>query len=125
MTAGGAIFLSDEPMSLGGLGEGASPYDLLVAALGACTGMTIRLYAARKELPLDDVRITLRHARIHAEDCTDCETRVGKLDEIQMSIEMIGDLTAEQRARLLEIAQMCPVHRTLTSEIKIRTALAS
>jgi putative redox protein len=108
----------------GGLDTGPSPYDYLLAGLGACTSMTLRLYAERKELPLDRVVVRLRHDKIHAKDCADCETREGKLDQIGRTLEIAGPLDAATRQRLLEIADKCPVHRTLTSEVKIRTTLA-
>jgi uncharacterized OsmC-like protein/fermentation-respiration switch protein FrsA (DUF1100 family) len=112
---------ADEPGSVGGTGTGPSPYGLLLAALGTCTSMTLRLYADRKKWPLDGVVVTLRHHRIHAADCDDCETKVGKIDVIERRVAIEGALSDEQRARLLEIADKCPVHRTLTSEIRIRT----
>jgi len=87
--------------------------------------MTVALYARRKNWPLEKVEVRLNHAKIHAADCADCETREGKLDEIQSEITLVGPLDDEQRARLLQIAGMCPVHRTLTSEVKIRTKLAA
>ncbi|MGI8561280.1 MAG: OsmC family protein, partial [Luteimonas sp.] len=117
-------WLADEPSDFGGDDAGPGPYDLLLAGLGACTTMTLRMYASRKKLPLERVRVTLRHNRIHAEDCSDCETTEGRLDEIRRSITLQGDLDDAQRQRLLEIADRCPVHRTLTGEVKIRTALA-
>jgi putative redox protein len=85
--------------------------------------MTLALYARRKQWPLDGVTVRLTHSKIHAADCADCETREGKLDQIDSELTLSGTLTDEQRARLLEIAGMCPVHRTLTSEIKIRTRI--
>ncbi|NEW98301.1 alpha/beta fold hydrolase [Rhodopseudomonas sp. BR0G17] len=112
---------ADEPASVGGRDSGPGPYDLLLSALGACTSMTMRLYAERKALPLDRVTVTLSHAKIHAEDCAECETKVGLLDRIERVIGMEGDLSAEQRAKLIEIADKCPVHRTLTSEVSIIT----
>jgi len=112
---------ADEPQNAGGLDSGPGPYDLLLAALGACTSMTIRLYAERKQIPLVRTEVRLRHSRIYASDCAECETREGMLDRIERMITFEGDLTAEQRAKLLEIADKCPVHRTLTSEIKIET----
>jgi len=118
-------FLADEPVSAGGLDSGPSPYELLIAGLGACTAMTLRLYAEQKALPLERVTVTLSHAKIHAADCATCETKEGKLDRIERTIALDGALTDAQRARLLEIADKCPVHRTLTSEVDIRTALAS
>src|SRR5258708_5674854 len=117
--------LADEPGGEDGGDAGPNPYELLLAALGACTGMTLRLYAGRKQWPLEDVEVRLTHSRIYAEDCADCETKVGMLDHIQMEISLIGNLSEEQRARLLYIADRCPVHRTLTSEIKIDTRLTS
>ncbi len=112
---------ADEPASVGGLDSGPGPYDLLLAALGACTSMTLRLYAERKKLPLTRVQVRLRHSRIHATDCAECETKEGMIDRIDRAITLEGDLDAAQRARLMEIADKCPVHRTLTSEIDIRT----
>jgi putative redox protein len=114
-------FLADEPVKVGGLDSGPGPYDLLLAALGACTSMTLRLYADHKKLPLDRVSVRLVHNRIHAEDCLNCETKEGMVDRIDRNITMEGPLDAEQRKRLLEIADKCPVHRTLESEIEIRT----
>ena len=114
-------FLADEPVKAGGLDSGPGPYDLLLAALGACTSMTLRLYADHKKLPLKRVSVQLVHNRIHAEDCLNCETKEGMVDRIDRNITMEGPLDAEQRKRLLEIANKCPVHRTLESEIEIRT----
>jgi putative redox protein len=113
--------LVDELTAVGGLDSGPGPYDLLLAALGACTAMTLRMYAHSKSLRLDHVAVRLRHSRIHAADCENCETKEGMLDRIERVIRLEGDLDAAQRARLLEIADKCPVHRTLTSEIDIRT----
>lgn len=112
-------FNADEPTSVGGTDKGPTPYDLLLAALGSCASMTIALYARRKGWPLTEVTVQLRHSRIHAEDCAECETKEGRLDRIEWSFQLNGDLNGEQRARLLEIAQRCPVHRTLLSEISI------
>ncbi len=116
--------LADEPISVGGEDSGPGPYDFLLASLGACTSMTMRLYADRKSLPLERITVTLRHQKIHAEDCAECETKVGMLDQIDRVIAMEGALDAEQRKRLMEIADKCPVHRTLTSEIRIVTKAA-
>ena len=124
VTAGRHRLLADEPSAVGGLGSGPSPYDLLLASLGACTAMTVRLYAERKGLELRRVGVALRHRKIHAADCAECETREGKLDEITREIRLEGDLGAEGRARLLEIADRCPVHRTLRSEVRVLTAAA-
>ena len=114
-------FLADEPVKVGGLDSGPGPYDLLLAGLGACTSMTLRLYAEHKKLPLERVSVRLMHNRIHAEDCLNCETKEGMVDRVDRNITMEGPLDAEQRKRLLEIADKCPVHRTLESEINIRT----
>lgn len=121
VTVGPHRLIADEPVSAGGEDTGPGPYDYLLAALGACTSMTMRLYADRKTLPLDRVTVMLRHSKIHAEDCAECETKVGMLDQIERDIAMEGALDAEQRQKLIEIADKCPVHRTLTSEIRIVT----
>ena len=113
-------FTVDEPVSMGGTDTAATPYDLVLAALGSCTSMTIALYARRKRIPLENVTVSLWHSKIHARDCAECDTREGRIDRIDIAIELKGSLTEEQRARLLEIAKMCPVHRTLTSEINVR-----
>ncbi len=114
-------FLADEPVKVGGLDSGPGPYDLLLAGLGACTSMTVRMYAELKKLPLARVSVRLSHEKIHASDCAECETKDGKVDRIDRTITFEGDLDAGQRQRLLEIADKCPVHRTLKSEIEIRT----
>jgi putative redox protein len=114
-------FLADEPVKAGGLDSGPGPYDLLLAALGACTSMTLRLYADRKQLPLTRTQVRLRHGRIYATDCAECETKEGMIDHIDREISFEGDLTPEQRKRLLEIADKCPVHHTLKSEVDICT----
>ena len=111
----------DEPLAFGGTDTGPSPYDFLLAALGTCTSMTISLYARRKGWPLENVTVSLRHSKIHAVDCAECETKVGRIDRIERDIQLTGALTNEQRAKLMEIADRCPVHQTLTSEINIRT----
>ena len=123
ITVGRHRFLVDEPSELGGADTGPSPYDLLLSALGACTSMTLGLYARRKQWKLDGVTVRLQHSKIHAADCARCETASGMLDRIECAIELHGALTDEQRARLLDIATKCPVHRTLTSEIEIQTRL--
>jgi putative redox protein len=121
VTAGTHRFLADEPVAVGGGDTGPGPYDFLLAALGSCTAMTLRLYAERKQLPLDRVRVALRHRRVHAEDCAGCEAKDTKLEVIDREITLVGDLDPAFRTRLMEIADRCPVHRTLTSKIDIRT----
>jgi uncharacterized OsmC-like protein/fermentation-respiration switch protein FrsA (DUF1100 family) len=113
--------LADEPIAAGGEDTGPGPYDFVLAGLGACTSMTMRMYADRKSLPLERVTVTLKHSKIHAQDCAECETKEGMLDQIDRTIAMEGVLDAEQRKKLMEIADKCPVHRTLTSEIHIVT----
>jgi uncharacterized OsmC-like protein/fermentation-respiration switch protein FrsA (DUF1100 family) len=116
--------LADEPITAGGEDTGPGPYDFVLAGLGACTSMTMRLYADRKSLPLERVTVTLKHSKIYAKDCAECETKEGMLDQIDRTIAMEGALDAEQRGKLMEIADKCPVHRTLTSEIHIVTHAA-
>lgn len=123
ITVGQHLLRADEPKALGGTDTGPNPYDLLISALGACTSMTLSLYARRKQWPLEAVTVRLRHSKVHAADCADCETEEGMLDRIERDVELHGDLTEEQRKRLLDIANQCPVHKTLTSEIDIRTRL--
>jgi putative redox protein len=118
------VIRADEPLAEGGLDTGLSPYDLLCAALGACTAMTLRLYADLKGIPLERVSVELRHEKIHALDCAECETKEGKIDRIERLIGLEGVLDPAQRQKLLEIANKCPVHRTLHSEVSIPTRLA-
>jgi putative redox protein len=122
ITAGRHQLVADEPRPISE-DAGPTPYDLLLSALGACTSMTVRMYANKKGWPLERVEVTLRHSRIHAEDCAHCETTKGLISHIDRSIELIGDLDDTQRQRLLEIADRCPVHQTLTSEVDISTSL--
>ena len=114
---------ADEPHPVGD-DAGPTPYDLLLAALGACTSMTVRMYADRKQWPLERIVVDSRHFRIHAKDCDECETATGMVDRIERDITLIGPLDADQRAKLLDIADRCPVHRTLRSEVSIHTAEA-
>ena len=123
ITAGPHELSADEPLAAGGTGTGPDPYQLLLAALGACTSMTVAMYARRKQWPLQRVRVQLARSKIWAQDCADCETKEGRLDRIDRVISLEGDLTPDQRQRLMEIADKCPVHRTLTSEVKIVTRL--
>ncbi len=121
ITVGPHRLTADEPVAAGGEDTGPGPYDLLLSALGACTAMTMRMYADRKALPMERVSVTLNHKKIYAKDCAECETKDGMLDQIERNISITGRLDAEQRAKLMEIADKCPVHRTLTSEIRIVT----
>jgi putative redox protein len=125
ISAAGHPMLADEPESHGGTNAGPSPFDYISAGLGACTSMTLRMYADRKEWPLEGAKVYLKHGKVHADECTDCETEKGKVDQFTREIELEGDLTEKQRQRLLEIADRCPVHRTLHSEIKVRSRLRS
>jgi putative redox protein len=121
--AGAHTLIADEPREAGGSDAGPDPYSFLLAALGACTSMTLQLYAKRKGIPLERVQVSLRNSRIHAKDCETCESKEGKIEEIERYISLTGPLTDEQKQRLLEIARRCPVHKTLTSEIVIKDFL--
>jgi len=122
--AGRHRLVGDEPEGPDGHDAGPSPYDYLLAALGTCTSMTLTLYARRKQWPLETITVRLQHSRVYATDCAECETKEGRIDRIDREIALGGPLDDGQRARLLEIADRCPVHRTLASEINIRTRLA-
>ena len=125
IAAGRHSLTADEPISVGGTDTGPTPYDFLLTAIGSCTSMTLAMYARRKRWPLEAVTVRLRHAKIHAADCEACETKDARIDRIERDIELTGVLSEDQRARLLEIANQCPVHRTLTSEIHIQTRLTT
>ena len=124
ITAGKHRLVADEPASAGGGDAGPDPYDYLLASLGVCTSMTIGFYARRHQLPIENITVSLAHSRIYAIDCEECETKDGMLDRIDVEIELTGSLSEAQRAKLMEIAAKCPVHRTLTSEINIRLRAA-
>ena len=124
VVAGGHTFLADEPLAVGGTDTGPSPYDLLAAALATCTTMTLQMYASFKKIDLRSVTVGVRHGKVHADDCADCESSTGKIDEFQRTLTLDGELTEEQRQRMLEIADRCPVHKTLHGEIKVRTTLS-
>ena len=116
---------ADEPVAVGGGDAGPGPYELLLMALGSCTSMTISMYANRKKWPVDQVIVRLRHERVHADDCVNCEDPKSKIDRISLSLEFVGALDETQRARLVEISKQCPVHRTLSSKSDIRTELVA
>ena len=124
IVAGRHSLIADEPVNAGGSDAGPDPYDYLLTSLGVCTSMTIGLFARRKQIPLENIMVSLWHSRIYARDCEDCETKEGMLDRIEVEVELTGQLSQEQHAKLMEVAGKCPVHRTLTSEINIRLRLA-
>jgi len=124
VTVDGHALVADEPPDLGGTGAGPTPYDYLLTALGSCTAITVRMYADRKGWPLESVTVRLRHQRIHAKDCEECETESGRLDHIELELDLDGPLDDEQRQRLREIADRCPVHQTFESEVRIQTRTA-
>ena len=124
MAAGPHSLIADEPKNVGGTNSGPTPYGYLVAGLGACTSMTIRMYADHKKIPLESVRVELQHDKIHAADCEACETGAGKIDRITRKIFLTGNLSPEQQKRIIEIADKCPVHRTLHSGVLVETELA-
>ena len=123
ITIGPHQLRADELIAFGGADAGPDPYELLLAALGACTGMTVRMYAERKKWPLEGVQVQLAHSKIHAEDCANCETQARSLDRIDIEISFAGKLSADQVQRLREIADKCPVHRTLSSQVQIHTSV--
>ncbi len=122
--AGAQSWVADEPVAVGGSGQGPTPYDLLLGALGACTSMTLRLYADRRKWPLEGVTVRLRHQRIHRDDCIDCEKKDAYLERVDRTLELQGPLTDEQRAHLLQIAERCPVHQSLKKGLEMHTSLA-
>jgi putative redox protein len=121
ISVGPHLLQADEPGDTGGNDVGPNPYELLLAALGACTSMTVRMYAERKQWPLRSVQVRLAYSRIHAEDCANCDTKDGMVDRIDTEVSLLGDLSDDQRQKLMEIAKRCPVHRTLVSELQIAT----
>ena len=123
--ANGYALVADEPIGMGGTDSGPTPYDYLLAALGSCTAMTLRMYADRKEWPLESVTVRLGHKKVYARDCEECETKDRKIDRIGLELELGGALGESQRRRLLEIAERCPVHRTLESEVLVETRLST
>jgi putative redox protein len=122
--AGASSWVADEPASVGGTGLGPTPYDLLLGALGACTSMTLRLYADRRKWPLQGVTVRLRHNRIHRDDCVNCEKKDAFIERVERTLELQGPLSEEQRTHLLEIAERCPVHQTLRGNLQVQTRLA-
>jgi putative redox protein len=119
----GHSFIADEPVEVGGTNAGPSPYDYLFAALGSCASMTVRMYADHKKWPLESVTVRLKHQKVHARDCAECERKEGKVDYVEREIELYGPLDNDQRERLLEIAGKCPVHKTLRSGVVVNTSL--
>ena len=124
LVAGGHPLVADEPASVGGTDAGPSPYDLLSAALAACTSMTLKMYASHKKLDFESATVRVRHGKIHAKDCEDCESKEGRIDQFERELVLEGNLSEAERERMLEIADRCPVHRTLHAEVRVRTALS-
>jgi putative redox protein len=124
VVAAGHALIADEPAAVGGTNEGPSPYDLLSAALASCTSMTLKMYARHKKIELRSVKVRVQHGRVHSKDCSDCESSRGMIDVFERELWIDGDLSEKQRQRMLEIADRCPVHKTLHNEIKVRTVLA-
>lgn len=123
--ANGHAMVADEPIKYGGTDRGPTPYDYLLAALGTCTGMTLQMYARLKKIPLQKAIVRLSHEKVHAKDCAACDASDGKIDRMEREVELIGDLSDEQRQRMLEIADRCPVHKTLHGEVEVVTQLKS
>ncbi len=121
--AGGHALIADEPRSAGGADAGPGPYELLLASLGSCKAITLRMYADRKGWPLERVALSLRHSRRHGADCEACDQTEPRLDHIDVEVQLVGDLDDAQRARLLEIADRCPVHRTITGDLRVVSTL--
>ena len=124
LRARGFTFAVDEPRAMGGTETGPTPYDHIAAALASCTVLTLRMYADRKDIPLDEVRAEVVHEQVHAEDCAECEHRDGKIGVLRRTLTFSGDLDDDQRQRLLRIADRCPVHRTLEGRIEVHTTVA-
>jgi uncharacterized OsmC-like protein len=125
VAVGSHRFTVDEPVPVGGTDAGPSPYEFLLAALGACTAMTLRLYADRRQWPLERADVRLRHRKVHAQDCVDCETKPAKMDVVDRVLILHGPLSDDQRTKLMEIANRCPVHQTLGSQIQVNTTIES
>jgi|SRR6185437_1221756 len=123
ITTGKHKFYADEPKEVGGSDAGPSPYEILISALGACTGMTLSMYARRKSIPLKSITVYLRHDKVYAEDCAEADKPTSKIDDIHLEIELAGKLTNEQRKKLLDIANKCPVHKTLANGVNLKTKL--